>query len=65
MKFLKGSTEDVSVEELTEAAKEDKTLKEVKDEKVCPNCGSKDYKIMEIRVGKIGVCPDCSHRGKL
>ena len=65
MKFLKGSVEDVSVEELIAAAKEDKTLKEVKVEKVCPNCGSKNLKVMNILGGKIEICPDCSHRGKL
>lgn len=65
MKFLKGSVEDVSVEELIEAAKEDMSLKEVKEEKVCPNCGSRDFKVMTIRGGKIGICPDCTHRGKL
>lgn len=65
MKFLKGSVEDISVEELIEAAKEDKTLKEVKVEKECPNCGSKNLKVMNILGGKIEICPDCSHRGKL
>ena len=65
MKFLKGSTEDISVEELIEAAKEDKTLKEVKEDRVCPSCSSENYKIMSIRGGKIGICSDCSFRGKL
>jgi len=66
LKFLKGSTEDVSVEDLIEAAKEDKTLKEVKEDKSCPNCKStEEYKVMEIRGGKIGICSNCSFRGKL
>lgn len=41
MKFLKGSTEDCTVEDLIEAAKESKTLKEVQHEQTCPKCGKK------------------------
>lgn len=65
VKVLKGSVEDISVEELIAGAKEEKTIKEIKSEKVCPNCGSSNYKVMEIRGGKIGTCPDCTHRGKI
>ena len=64
LKFLKGSTEDVSVEDLIEAAKEDKSLKEVKDEVIkCPNCEA-EIRPIATRFGKVIACK-CGHRGKI
>lgn len=63
MKFLKGSTEDVSVEDLIEAAKNSKTLKEVKDGKNCPECGGK-MAVIETRFGGIETC-SCGYRRKV
>lgn len=69
---LKGSTEDLSVEELIEGAKKNKTIKQIKDDVEpvvqsdnCPKCNSEEYKIMEIRGGQIGVCGNCTYRTKL
>jgi len=68
VRVLKGSTEDLSVEELIEAANEDKTIKEVKDEKSmsnCPNCGTSEIRTIGIRGGNVVVCTQCNFRGKL
>lgn len=64
IRVLKGSVEDVSVEELIAGAKEDKTIKEIKDAvEQCPKCPAQ-VKIIEIKGGKVIVCPDCSYRSK-
>lgn len=61
-KFLKGSTEEFSVEELIEAANDSKTLKEVKDTK-CPKCGGSELKVMETLFGELANCP-CGYNEK-
>jgi len=61
--FLKGSTEDLSVEDLIEAAKENKTLKEVRDGKICPSCGSEDLKVMKTLFGVLESC-HCGYKKK-
>jgi len=61
--FLKGSTEDFSVEDLIDAAKENKTLKEIKDDKICPKCGAEDLKVMKTLFGVLESCM-CGHRKK-
>jgi len=61
-KFLKGSTEEFSVEELIEAANDSKTLKEVKDSK-CPKCGKNTLKTMETLFGKLSTC-ECGYMEK-
>ena len=61
-KFLKGSTEELSVEELIEAAKDSKTLKEVKDNK-CPKCGGSTMTTMETLFGELKSCP-CGYTEK-
>lgn len=71
---LKGSVEDLSVEELIEAAKNQKTIKEAREtsskplhDKLedCPKCDKPELKIMDIRGGKICVCGNCSYRSKM
>lgn len=54
--FLKGSTEDLSVEELIEAAKENKSLKEIRTGKRCSNCGSEDLKVLKTPFGTMESC---------
>lgn len=62
VKFLKGSTEEISLEDLLEAAKDDKSLKEVKIRK-CPKCdASEGFKILPSKVGNVEVCL-CGYRG--
>ena len=71
---LKGTVEDLSVEELIEAAKNDQTIKEAKKDakkpvkskpEMCPKCEQQTLKIMEIRNGKICICDNCSYRSKM
>jgi len=62
-KFLKGTTEDVSLEDLLEAAKKSKTLKEVKTKKRCSSCGSEDLKVMKTLFGVLESC-HCGYRNK-
>jgi hypothetical protein len=54
-RFLKGSTEEFSVEELIDAANKSKTLKEVKDTK-CPKCGGSELKVMVTLFGTLSTC---------
>ncbi len=63
VKFLKGSTEDLSVEELIEAAKDNKSLKNIRDDKTCPNCGKDDLKVMKTLFGILETCK-CGYRNK-
>ena len=67
---LKGSVEDITVEELIEGAKKDKTVKQMKETRKevvnnsCPEC-NKELKIMPIRGGEIAICGNCTYRRKL
>lgn len=62
-KFLKDHTDDISLEDLIQAAKNDKSLKEVQNVKnLCPICLS-DVKINNVpKVGNIITCTKCSYR---
>jgi len=53
--FLKGSTEEFTVEELIDAANNGKTVKQMKDEK-CPKCGENELKTMVTLFGKLATC---------
>jgi len=54
-KFLKGSTEEFTVEELIDAANNSKTAKNMKDEK-CPKCGENELKTIATLFGKLATC---------
>ena len=60
-KFLRESTDEISVEDLIEAAKQDKSLKEVKNDnkKTCKNCLSTNIKTSNLPFGKLYLCEDC------
>lgn len=62
LKFLKGSTEDVTVEDLIEAAKNGDNLKELKEKKECPNC-KKELTVFNTPFGNVETCP-CGFRRK-
>lgn len=65
LKFLKGSTADVTLEDLMEAAKSDTTLKEVKDKNCCPKCeATEGFTRVPTKVGVIESCL-CGYRGVL
>tara|TARA_R110000851_G_C13074764_1_gene565193 strand:- start:1950 stop:2291 length:342 start_codon:yes stop_codon:yes gene_type:complete len=63
IKFLKGTTEDVSLEDLIDAAKENKSYKEIKNEKQCPKCGSSELKVMKTLFGELESC-SCGYTNK-
>lgn len=64
-KFLKDNTDEISLEELIKAAKENKSLKEITPEEVrqCPKCAS-DLKKLKYPVGTVIVCENnkCDYR---
>jgi predicted nuclease with TOPRIM domain len=63
-KFLKDHTDDISLEDLIKAAREDKSLKQVEIENVhnvCPKCFSA-IKTTETPVGTIKTCTKCDYR---
>lgn len=65
-KFLKDHTNDISLEDLIQAAKSDKSLRDVEQEKAkksCPKCQS-TVKELPSPAGKITVCgnPMCDYR---
>jgi len=67
-RFLRDSLDEISLEDLIEAAKSDKSLKEVKEieeEKVevrCPICFS-DTKVIPMKDDKeVVICNSCSYR---
>lgn len=63
LKFLKGSTEDVTLEDLIEATKKDTSLKEIKDSQNCPICkATEGFTRIVTKVGVIESCL-CGHRG--
>lgn len=65
-KFLKDHTDEISLEDLIEAAKQDKSLKEVeekvKDSNKCPKCGSEVKKLPTSIIGTIITCTSCNYR---
>ena len=64
-KFLKDHTDDISLEELIKAAKEDKSLRDVEEEnaakKACPKCLS-ELKIIKYPIGTLISCTKCDYR---
>lgn len=64
-KFLEDHTDDISLEDLVQAAKQDKNLRKVEKEHVeslCPKCFSKLKELPKSRIGKIIVCTQCEYR---
>lgn len=64
--YLKDHTSDISVEELIEAAKQDKTLGTLKKELyTCEVCGSKDVTTIPGNGFRVMLCQNCKHRKKI
>jgi predicted nuclease with TOPRIM domain len=64
-KFLEDHTDDISLEDLVQASKQDKSLRKVEKEHVeslCPKCFSKLKELPKSRIGKIIVCTQCEYR---
>lgn len=64
LKFMKGSTKDVSVEDLIKGAKKKQTLKEVKDGLDCPDCGNKLSVLIIGNDGGKSLTCKCGYRRK-
>jgi predicted nuclease with TOPRIM domain len=61
MKYLKDHTEDLTLEDLIEAASSKKTLVETKKIDICPKCGSEDLKVITTLFGTMESCI-CGYR---
>ena len=64
-RFLKDHTDDISLEDLVQAAKQNKSLRKIEKEHVenlCPKCFNKLKELPKSRVGKIIVCTQCEYR---
>lgn len=62
-KYLKGNTDNISVEKIIEGVKKGSTLTQIKKSLVCEECKSSDVKELRVpNVGTIILCTECSHR---
>jgi predicted RNase H-like nuclease (RuvC/YqgF family) len=62
-KYLKGNTDNVSVEKIIEGVKKGSNLKEIKKAPTCEKCMADSVKELSVpAVGKILLCTSCSHR---
>ena len=61
--YLKGNTDNISVEKIIEGVKRGDTLQEIKVKNKCSKCGSTSVKEMTVmNVGKIILCTECKDR---
>jgi hypothetical protein len=61
--YIKGNTDNVSVEKIIEGVKKGNTLKQIKDAEKCGKCGAKDIKRYNVsRIGTIIICTECKDR---
>jgi DNA repair exonuclease SbcCD ATPase subunit len=61
-KFIKDNTDGITVEKMIESIRENKTLREIKKEHVCPECGS-EVREDKIPIGSIRLClAACGYR---
>lgn len=61
--YIKGNTDNVSVEKIIEGVKKGNTLKQIKDSEKCSKCGAKDVKRYSVpNVGTIIMCAECKDR---
>lgn len=61
--YLKGNTDNISVEKIIEGVKKGSTLQEIKKENKCEKCNSLNVKELSIyNVGTIILCSDCKNR---
>lgn len=61
--YLKGNTDNISVEKIIEGVKKGSTLQEIKKENKCEKCGSNNIKDLNIStMGRIILCGDCKYR---
>jgi hypothetical protein len=61
--YLKGNTDNISVEKIIEGVKKGSTLAEIKKEIKCDKCGSASVKEFKVaNVGRIILCSECKSR---
>jgi hypothetical protein len=61
--YIKGNTDNVSVESIIEGVKKGNTLKQIKESEKCSKCGAKDLKKYSVpNVGTIVMCVECKDR---
>lgn len=53
--YIKGNVDGVSVEKMINAAKQDKTMVEIKKEQACPDCGA-ETKTNKLPFGRLEIC---------
>lgn len=62
-KYLRGNTDNISVEKIIEGVKKGASLAEIKKSIKCDKCNSENIKELNvINVGKIVLCSDCKNR---
>lgn len=61
--YLKGNTDNISVEKIIEGVKKGSTLEQIKKSTKCTKCGSFEVKEFNVTgVGKIILCGSCKDR---
>jgi len=61
--YLKGNTDNISVEKIIEGVKKGSNLEQIKKTNKCEKCGSANIKELSVaNVGKIILCSDCKSR---
>lgn len=61
--YLKGNTDNISVEKIIEGVKKGSTLQQIKKDNKCEKCGSTNVKDLNIAtMGRIILCGDCKYR---
>lgn len=61
--YLKGNTDNISVEKIIQGVKDQSTLEEIKQKNRCEKCNSDSIKNLRVpNVGVIVVCTECKHR---
>lgn len=62
-KYLKGNTDNISVEKIIQGVKKGSSLHQIKKSIVCEECKSSDVKELKVpNMGTIVLCTECSHR---
>jgi hypothetical protein len=61
--YIKGNTDNISVEKIIEGVKKGNTLKQIKEAEKCSKCGAKDVKKYSVpNVGTLVMCAECKDR---
>lgn len=62
-KYIRGNTDNISVEKIIDGVKNGSTLQEIKKDACCEKCKSENVKELRVpTVGTIILCTECSYR---